>query len=409
MFRLLILLGLLLGSFSALPGAAQARYAAIVVDADTGRILHAENAETELYPASLTKIMTIFMTFEAVREGSLKLDQRLPVSRVAAGRAPSKLGLKMGETISVEDAISALVTKSANDVATVLAEAIGGTERKFARLMTERARELGMKDTTFQNASGLPNRGQLSTATDMAVLARAVLARFPREYRYFSQRSFAWRGASHKNHNKLLDSYDGVDGIKTGYISASGFNLVASAKRNDVRIIAVMFGGKTSKARNDRVAALLDIGFTQTAKLAARPEKSIAARSSGSWLIPQANAAVMDRAPAPVAKAAPAIRTTSRPTTDRPANLNSWAIQVGAFNRYAPAHLAVTKAARAVPDLLGSKFAIVRQKSDSRKRPDIFKARLLVDTESKARQSCEQLKRRDVDCMVIWMGPSRSS
>lgn len=401
MFRLLRALSLI-GGLTALSllaplGAAQAKYAAIVVDASTGRILHAENATTKNYPASLTKIMTLFMTFEGIRKGTLKLDQKLPVSRVAAGRSPSKLGLKKGNRITVEDAISALVTKSANDVATVLAEAMGGTERKFARLMTQRARQLGMKDTTFQNASGLPNRGQLSTATDMAILARAVLKRFPREYRYFSQRSFKWKGRTYKNHNKLLKTYAGADGIKTGYIRASGFNLVASAKRKGVRIIAVMFGGKSPNQRNKHVAQLLDRGFNATTRVASRSTKKRSG-SSGSWLIPQAQAAVPRPSKPPTRRAASA-------TTSRPAKFNSWAIQVGAYNRYAPAHIAVTRAARAVPSLLGTKFTIVQQK---RRGPDIFKARLLVKTESKARRSCQALKRRSIDCMVIWMGPSSS-
>ena len=183
MFRLLTVPTLLIFAlFVGMAAPATAKYASIVVDAKTGRILHSVNETTKNYPASLTKIMTLYMTFEAIREGKLKLDQMLPVSRVAAGRSPSKLHLKRGDKISVEDAISALVTKSANDVATVLAEAIGQTERKFARLMTERANALGMKDTTFRNASGLPHRGQLSTALDMAILARALLQDFPREY-----------------------------------------------------------------------------------------------------------------------------------------------------------------------------------------------------------------------------------
>ena len=189
LFRLLVALIVGFGAFTGSPDRAAARYASIVVEADTGRILHSTNAETKNYPASLTKIMTIFMTFEALKSGKLKPDQALPVSRVAEGRSPSKLGLRRGETITVDSAIKALVTKSANDVATVLAEAMGGTERKFAVMMTERARALGMKDTTFKNASGLPNRSQLSTARDMAILARAVLYGHPKMYHHFSRQS----------------------------------------------------------------------------------------------------------------------------------------------------------------------------------------------------------------------------
>ena len=410
MFRLLIFLTLVCGMFGAISDRATAKYAVIVVDADNGRIIHAINAETKNYPASLTKIMTLFMTFEALKNGTLSLDQKLPVSRVAAGRSPSRLDLKKGDTITVDDAISALVTKSANDVATVLAEAMGGTERKFARLMTTRAREMGMKDTTFKNASGLPSRGQLSTATDMAILARALLDRFPNEYKYFSKSSFTWNGRAHKNHNKLLETYDGADGIKTGYIRASGFNLVASARRNGVRLIAVMFGGKSPRHRNKHVAEMLDQGFRAVTRVASagKPAEETLTRAAVAATMPSPEENKPRRpTPPPAPKVAAALPGSS--TVRRPADLNSWAIQVGAYNRYAPAHIAVTRAARAVPSLLGTRFAIVRQKSTRRRGPDIFKARLLVNTESRAHQSCQALKRRKIDCMVIWMGPANSS
>jgi D-alanyl-D-alanine carboxypeptidase len=419
LFRLLTVPTLLIFALVAgMATPATAKYASIVVDAKTGRILHSVNETTKNYPASLTKIMTLYMTFEAIRDGKLKLDQMLPVSRVAAGRSPSKLYLKRGDKISVEDAISALVTKSANDVATVLAEAMGQTERKFARLMTERANALGMKDTTFRNASGLPHRGQLSTALDMAILARALLQDFPREYRYFAQKSFTWDGKTHKNHNKLLETYQGADGIKTGYIRAAGFNLVASAKRNGVRVIAVLFGGKTPKKRNAQVAKLMDEGFRTLsgALIASNEVKEDAVMAAR--LISPAAAAMLDKRSVPAPAQTKPIKVAALPkqtaslapaggqTIRRPAQLNSWAVQVGAYNRYAPAHFAVSRAARAVPSLLGSKFAIVKQKSSRSRGPDIYKARLLVQTESRARQSCDALKRRKIDCMVIWMGPA---
>jgi len=192
LFRLLVVLIFGFTVFVSGANPASARYASIVVEAKTGLILHSVNAETKNYPASLTKIMTLFMTFEALKKRTLRLKQKLPVSRVAEGRSPSKLGLRRGQTITVENTIKALVTKSANDVATVLAEAMGGTERKFARMMTKRARALGMKDTTFKNASGLPNRGQLSTARDMAILGRAVLSGHPKMYRHFSREGFTY-------------------------------------------------------------------------------------------------------------------------------------------------------------------------------------------------------------------------
>lgn len=379
---------------------ASARYASIVVEAKTGRILHSVNADTKNYPASLTKIMTLFMTFEALKKGTLKLKQKLPVSRVAQSRSPSKLGLRRGETITVDNAIKALVTKSANDVATVLAEAMGGTERKFAVLMTKRARALGMKDTTFKNASGLPNRRQLSTAKDMAILARAVLRGHPKLYRHFSRERFTYKGRTYRSHNHLMSRYKGMDGIKTGYIRASGFNLVASARRGGKRVIAVVFGGKTSKSRDRRVATLLDKGFA-----ALQP---VVVASSGKRRNLQTSATRAKSRSAGKAKSAKvAARTRRRPPASRAASgrIRSWAIQVGAYNRYAPAHLAVTRAARAVPSLLGNKFQIVRQRSKVRRGLKIYKARLLVPSESNARNSCRALKRRKIDCMVIWMGP----
>jgi D-alanyl-D-alanine carboxypeptidase len=237
------------------------RYAAIVIDAATGEVFHQHNADRQLYPASLTKMMTLYMTFRALDEGRLTLNQRLPVSRHADSQPPSHLALPAGSSIRVEDAIYALVTKSANDVAAVLAEALGGTESGFAELMTREARELGMASTTFRNASGLPDNRQQSTARDMARLSQALIWNFPEYYRYFSTRNWSYNGVAYRNHNRLLGDYDGMDGLKTGYIRASGFNLAASAVRGNLRLIAVMFGGDTARQRNQRVAQLLDNGF----------------------------------------------------------------------------------------------------------------------------------------------------
>jgi D-alanyl-D-alanine carboxypeptidase len=399
LFRLIVVM--IIGLTVIFSGAnpVSARYASIVVEAKSGRILHSVNSETKNYPASLTKIMTLFMTFEALKSGKLKLTQKLTVSRVAQGRSPSKLGLRRGETITVQNSIKALVTKSANDVATVLAEALGGTERKFARLMTKRARELGMKNTTFKNASGLPNRGQLSTAKDMAILARAVLSSYPELYRHFSRERFTYKGRTYRSHNRLMSRYKGMDGIKTGYIRASGFNLVASARRDGNRVIAVVFGGKTSKSRDRHVARLLDRGFS------AMQDPVATARKRKKTPLPTIDA--QNKYPGKVKR----VGITRRPKryksgpTRASGRIRSWAIQVGAYNRYAPAHLAVTRAARAVPSLLGNKFQIVRQRSKVHRGLRIYKARLLVPSESNARNSCRALKRRKIDCMVVWMSP----
>jgi D-alanyl-D-alanine carboxypeptidase len=230
----------------------------IVVDANTGAVLQATNADAIRHPASLTKIMTLYLLFERLESGKLKLNSELPVSAHAASQAPSKLGLKPGETIQVETAIRAIVTKSANDVAVIVGEALGGDEPTFGRMMTAKARALGMTQTTYRNASGLPNEEQVTTAKDQALLGRAIQDRFPNYYHYFSTRTFAFRGKQMRNHNHLLGVVDGIDGIKTGYIRDSGFNIVTSVKRNKRYVVAVVFGGTTAKARDARVRALIE-------------------------------------------------------------------------------------------------------------------------------------------------------
>ena len=232
-------------------------YAAIVVDANTGSVLHSANADAIRHPASLTKIMTLYMLFERLESGKLSLDSQLRVSEHAADQAPTKLGLREGQTISVEDAIKGLITRSANDAAAVVAENLAGSEEEFARQMTRKARALGMNNTTYRNASGLPDSAQVTTARDQATLGRAIQERFPRYYKYFSTRSFTFRGQRISNHNRLLGSVDGVDGIKTGYIRASGFNLVTSVKRKGRHVVAVVLGGTSAGARDARMRALL--------------------------------------------------------------------------------------------------------------------------------------------------------
>jgi D-alanyl-D-alanine carboxypeptidase len=241
-------------------------YAAIVVDANSGKVMHAANADALRHPASITKIMTLYLLFEQLEAGRLKLDTELPVSAHAASQAPSKLGLRPGQSIEVEDAIKALVTKSANDVAAVVGEAIGGSEREFARLMTRKARSLGMAETIYVNASGLPASEQVTTAREQAILGRAVQERFPRYYRYFSTRVFTYRGRAMRNHNRLLGRVDGIDGIKTGYVRASGFNLVANLRRDGRHLVAVVMGGPSGGVRDARMRQLLE-GNVQTASV----------------------------------------------------------------------------------------------------------------------------------------------
>ncbi len=233
-------------------------YAAVVVDVNSGKVLHESSADSLRHPASLTKIMTLYLLFERLEAGKMKLNTSMPVSAHAAAQAPTKLGLKPGQSLEVEDAIRGLVTKSANDAAVVVAEAIAGDEEDFAALMTRKARSLGMSRTTYRNASGLPDSDQVTTARDQALLGRAIQERFPRYYRYFSTSSFTYRGESMRNHNRLLGRVEGVDGIKTGFTAASGFNLVTSVRRNGRHIVAVVLGGRSAGARDARMRDLIE-------------------------------------------------------------------------------------------------------------------------------------------------------
>ncbi len=267
-------------AFAAAAGAAKAndRYAAISMDLATNEVLFEESADERRFPASLTKMMTLYMLFEALERGDVRLGESLPVSRFASLQAPSKLGLRRGQSIRTEDAIRALVTKSANDVAVVIAERLGGTEAKFASQMTARARALGMENTRFANASGLPDPRQVTTARDLALLSAALFRDFPSYYAYFATRSMRWGRATMNNHNNLLGEVTGLDGIKTGYIRASGFNLASSVERNGQRIVVVVMGGESADVRDREMRYLIESAFeeialraTQTASLYPSP------------------------------------------------------------------------------------------------------------------------------------------
>jgi len=309
----------------------QPSYASIVVDANSGAVMQATNADSPRHPASLTKIMTLYLLFERLEQGKVKLATDLPVSAHAAVQAPSKLGLKPGESIRVETAIRAIVTKSANDVAVIVAEALGGDEANFARMMTAKAQALGMSQTVYRNASGLPDDQQITTARDQATLGRAIQDRFPNYYQYFATRTFEYRGKSIRNHNHLLGAVDGLDGIKTGYIHDSGFNIVTSVRRANRHVVAVVFGGRTADARDARARSLIDNNINIAAvKRTAPPviegrETAVARRDSkdgkeddrtGSAPVRVASAA---QAPAPSATDAPAPGSTDpiKPVTVR--------------------------------------------------------------------------------------------
>jgi D-alanyl-D-alanine carboxypeptidase len=277
--------------------AADSRYAAIVVDSATGEVLFARNADDRRYPASLTKIMTLYILFEEMQKGRFTEASKLEVSSKAAAQAPSKLGLKAGQTITAGEAIRALVTKSANDAAMVVAENVSGSEEAFAKRMTATARRLGMHATTFRNPNGLPNLGQVTTARDMATLGLAVQTRFPQEYKVFSTRTFVFRGATYGNHNRLLGTVEGVDGIKTGYINASGFNLVTSVKRDGRQLVAVVMGGATGRSRDAHMAELVRTYLPKATRT--RATQPLVASVRGGWKLPQTQAEVAAADPTP--------------------------------------------------------------------------------------------------------------
>jgi len=242
-------------------GRAHAGYAAIVVDGSTGKVLQEVNADQRDYPASLTKMMTLYLTFKELKAGRLRLDQAMPVSAWAAGKSPTKLGLLAGQTVTVQDCILGMVTKSANDAATVMGEGIGGSESRFAEMMTAQAALLGMTDTHFDNASGLPDPDNTSTARDMVKLAMALYRDFPEYAHFFATQEFVFRGHIVRGHNNLMYRYPGMDGLKTGFIDASGFNLASTAVRDGRRLFAVVLGGRTAAVRDNLMARLLDDSF----------------------------------------------------------------------------------------------------------------------------------------------------
>lgn len=257
-----------LGAALLTPSTASAnpKYAAFVYDANAGKILFSRNADSYRFPASLTKVMTLYMVFDAIDAGKITLDTRMKVSKHAASQPPSKLYLKVGSTIKVRDAILALVTKSANDVAAVIAEHLGGTEAKFARAMTRKARRIGMKKTTFKNASGLPNREQRTTARDMARLGLSIRKAHPKSFAYFNRRTFKYGKVTYRNHNRLLGRVKGVNGIKTGYIRASGFNLLSNVESGGRHVVAVVMGGKTGRSRNAHMTTLINRHFKKASR-----------------------------------------------------------------------------------------------------------------------------------------------
>ncbi len=381
--------------FAMLVGAGRAeasKYASIVMEEASGRVLFSRNADSLRYPASLTKIMTLYLLFEDIEAGKISLKSRIPVSKRAAGRSPSKLYLKPGQSINAEQAIYALVTKSANDVATAVAEKLAGTERKFAKRMTRKAKSLGMTRTTFMNASGLPNRRQRSTARDMARLAIAIRRDFPQFYKFFSTKSFSWKGRRFKNHNRLLANYSGTDGIKTGYINASGFNLVAAVERRGVRLIGVVFGGKTSRSRDRHMISILDRQFKRAKTITVR---AAAAMPSALPITPPRRTADLPEVPATLPNSAHIAARANKPG-DVP---SLWSVQIGNFAQRANAHKAAIRARRMADDVLGMTPAHLMLVS--RGNMPLWRVRFNNLDEGAARAACAALFSAGSPCIAV--------
>lgn len=384
----------------------------IVIDADTGRVVSEMNADAITYPASLTKMMTLYLTFEALNSGRLRLDQYLPVSGEAASKRPTKLHLLPGESIQVQDLILGVVTKSANDAAAVLAEGMAGTEPAFADRMSSKARQLGMTSTVYRNASGLPDPEQRTTARDVAQLALALYHDFPREYRYFSTRQFYFRGRLIATHNHLLEWYEGADGIKTGYIGASGFNLAASAVRSGHRLIGVVMGGASAGSRDREMAGLLDQGFAEVGvggalvarreAPAAAPPQTVAEAEAPAPARPREKLGQLTKAAGKIAAhLSPVSKAEAAPVAHQlrvASDTDRWGIQLGAFRVEAAAEQAARSAAN-VPAARGKPVQIVQPPKSGKHR--LYRARLLNFTPQEAQSACAALHKKKIGCSVL--------
>lgn len=389
----------------------------LIVDAASGRELASDRPDELRHPASLTKLMTLYLTFSALDSGKLSLGDSLPVSLAALNAQPTKMGF-VGGSVMVRDAVMGLVTRSANDAAIVLGEALGGDEENFARMMTAKARQLGMASTVYRNASGLPNREQVTTARDMAKLAHALLRDFPHYYPVFSVQSYNYRGRPLANHNRMLQTYAGADGLKTGYTNASGFNLVMSAVRDNRRLIGVVMGGDSAYSRDRLMADLMDRGF-ETAQQNAlspwtTPRVPASARYSAANFVPGIAAPEIARVgqvvkaePAPstptAAPANPIRLATASPTAPaEPAApaIGSWVIQVGSFSDGRAAELALERANSVLPDSIRSHGAVSVDEVQMAQKT-FHRARLTGLTQAEAIDGCKKLSARKIYCAAI--------
>ena len=416
--RALLAVGLFV--LMALPVASRpalAKYAAIVMDADTGAVLYQANADSRHYPASLTKVMSLFLVFDALKAGKLSMDSKIKISHRAARQPASRLGIPAGDTITVRDAIMAMIVKSANYVATAVGEHMGGTERKFSDLMNRKAQAIGMENSSFRNASGLPNRRQLVTARDYALMVRALQKQHPDFYKLFSSRSFSWEGRKHENHNRLLDRYEGADVVKTGYIRASGFNLAASATRTGKRLIGVVMGTRSPRARDLHMMGLLERAFEKATNgryIAYDYDRNLAVQRNtrpvvASKKVERARGArgrIRLARLTPPRRPAALARDTGEGSAFAPEipsvpekQVMNWEVQVGAFSRLAPAHLSATRAMRRLPSLLAhARINIVPSRENGR---TVYRARLCGLNSESAERACELLKAKSLPCITV--------
>ena len=360
---------------------ALASVSSITIDAKTGAVISASDPDSLRYPASLTKLMTLYITFSALDNGLIKLDDEFPVSRTAANRSPSRLGLRPGEKIKVRDAIMALIVKSANDCATVLAEGLGYSEENFAKTMTKVAKEIGMKNTTFKNASGLPNRQQKTTARDMAVLGAAMYHHFPHYYKLFSTKKFTYKGRTYYTHNHVLKQFAGADGMKTGYTAAAGYNIITSAERDGNRVISVTMGHKSIKQRDQKVAQMMDKGLKKLALNLNNKEKlPVYAKidSSAIKLLPTKNE-----------------ETQANPSED-----SLWGIQIGALSNYAKARNYALKI-RNESSLKAIKKTKIDIEPAQKGAAIVYRSKLIGLEKNEADKTCNHLKKSKKSCIVV--------
>ena len=404
--------------------------AAIVVDMTTNEILYSKAEDAKRAPASLTKMMTLYVLFSFLRAGKITLDSELVVTPHAASQSPTKLGLKPGSTISTSDAIKALVTQSANDAAVTVAENLAGTEENFARLMTQKARSIGMNDTLFRNASGLPNDEQVTTAHDMALLAQRLIRDYPQYYTVFETKYFSYKGKRYRNHNRLLFGYKGTNGIKTGYTRASGFNLTASVQRDDKHLIAVVLGGRTGSQRDAAMRSLLDKYFPQAVAAKAAPKPLVA--SLDTTPVPEATPPKQAAAPV-MASAAPMVAPVAfgkEAEPAKPAPIQSLAeeeelslksplpqadpivtgkpgstkagpyhVQVGSFTSQTEAETRLGAVKGRAANLLDGHDPLTT--TFKKNTEQWYRARFAGFSQDKAKSTCAQLKKMSLDCIVM--------